>query len=249
MAPKFVLITGANRGLGFGIAKRFLASPNNTVIVPVRRPEHESVKALAKLPRGSGSSLIVPSSKYDATVEQDTFNVVKELVEKHGIDHLDIVVANAGGGVVYPLVKDVKRKDIEEHMTLNVYSVVSLYQATRDLLHKSTRNPTFAITGSSAGSLGHQPPVPNAAYGAAKCTLPWYALRICAEDDWLNAFVIDPGFVQTEGGNSAAKIFGMEEAPTGVDESTDGMFKVIITATKEKYGGKPVLYTGEVQGY
>lgn len=79
--------------------------------------------------------------------------------------------------------------------------------------------------------------------------LPWYALRISSEDEWLNSYVLDPGFVRTDGGNSAARIFGMEEAPIDVDESTEGLFKVMTTTTKEKYGGKVVLYTGEVQAY
>ncbi|PSR80438.1 hypothetical protein BD289DRAFT_455306 [Coniella lustricola] len=250
MSQTTVLITGANRGLGLGVAKRFLALPNHTVIAPVRRPEHETSKALVNLPKGEGSSIIVPTATYDATSEEDAFSVVKELVDKHDIKHLDIVLANAGGGLIYPSVLDVTRKDIADHMELNVYSVVTLYQATHALLKKSTSGKaTFAIMGSSAGSLARQPPVPNAAYGAAKCTLPWYALRISSEDEWLNSYVLDPGFVQTEGGNSAAKTFGMEEAPTTVDESTEGLFNVISTATKEKFGGKVVLYTGEVQAY
>ena len=75
----------------------------------------------------------------------------------------------------------------------------------------------------------------------------WYGVRINAEDDWLNSFVLDPGFVQTESGNLSARTFGMVEAPIAVDDSTDGMYKVLTTATKEKYGGKCVLFTGEVQ--
>ncbi len=75
----------------------------------------------------------------------------------------------------------------------------------------------------------------------------WYGVRINAEDEWLNTFVLDPGFVQTEMGNKGARTFGMEEAPTKVDDSVTGMFQVLTTATKEKYGGKVVLYTGEVQ--
>lgn len=75
----------------------------------------------------------------------------------------------------------------------------------------------------------------------------WYGVRINAEDEWLNTFVLDPGFVQTDLGNTAAQSFGMEEAPTTVDESVDGLLQVLTTATKEKYGGKVVLYTGEVQ--
>lgn len=58
---------------------------------------------------------------------------------------------------------------------------------------------------------------------------------------------MDPGFVQTDMGNTAAQTSGMEEAPTTVDESVDGLFQMFTTASKEKYGGKVVLYTGEVQ--
>lgn len=48
-------------------------------------------------------------------------------------------------------------------------------------------------------------------------------------------------------GNSAAQTFGMEKAVTPLDKSCDGLFKVLTTATKEKYGGKIVLFDGEVQ--
>ncbi|ROW17240.1 hypothetical protein VPNG_01224 [Cytospora leucostoma] len=246
MSPNTVLITGANRGLGLGLTQRFLKDTNNTVIAAVRSPEHETTKALSDLPKGSGSKLIV--AKYDATVEQDAFDLVKELKEKHGIKQLDTVIANAGTAKLHPLVKDVKRQDIQEHIELNAYSVVSLYQATRQLLQSSAK-PVFAPMGSGAGSLGRQPLVPNAAYGPSKALLPWYAIRINAEDEWLTTFVLDPGFVQTDTGNSAARVFGMKEAPTAIDESTDGLYKVITTATRKQYGGKVVLYTGEVQVY
>ncbi|RFU78089.1 aflatoxin biosynthesis ketoreductase nor-1 [Trichoderma arundinaceum] len=232
MAQTFVLITGGNRGLGLGLVKSFLSQPNHVSITakPLQLPD--------------GSSVIIV--KYDAGVEQDAFDVAKELKEKHGVDHLDIVVANAGISKSYPLVKDVQRADIQDHINVNAYGVVSLYQATRDLLEKSTKKPIFTTIGSGAGSLGRQPPVPNAAYGPSKTIVNWYGVRINAEDEWLTAFVLEPGFVQTDMGNAAAQLFGIGEAPTTVEESVSGLFKVITTATKEKYGGKVVLYTGEV---
>ncbi|KAG8170157.1 hypothetical protein KVR01_000902 [Diaporthe batatas] len=140
MAHTVILITGGNRGLGLGLVKRFLARPNQTsqvVITPVRNPQHKTVKALGDLPKGEGSKLI--------------------LKEKHDIKHLDIVLANAGGGFVFPSVVEVKRSEIHDHMELNVYSVVSLYQATHDLLKESAGQAQFAIMGSSAGSLGYTP--------------------------------------------------------------------------------------------
>lgn len=77
----------------------------------------------------------------------------------------------------------------------------------------------------------------------------WYGVRINAEDEWLNSFVLDPGFVQTEMGNLGARTFGMAEAPNTVEESTAGMYNVLNTGTKEKYGGKCVLFTGEIQDW
>lgn len=161
---------------------------------------------------------------------------------------MDIVVANAGISKNYPLVKDVTRADIQEHLDVNVFAVISLYQATRDLLQKSkSGKPVFAPVGSMAGALGRQPPIPNASYGASKSMLNWYGVRINAEDEWLTAYVLDPAFTQTDMGNTAARAFGMEKALLSVDDCCDGLYKVLTTGTKDRFGGKVVLYTGEVQ--
>lgn len=152
MAQTIVLISGANRGLGEGLAKRYLAQPNHIVIAANRNSRHPTSKALADLPKGEGSSLIVV--KLDATVEQDAFDAVKTLQESHGIDHLDIVIANAGVSFVWPAVKDVKIDDLRAHIEPNVYGVVTLYQATRPLLQKASREPIFTPIGSSAGFIG-----------------------------------------------------------------------------------------------
>lgn len=119
----------------------------------MRDPEHATAKELSLLPTGEGSRIIVV--QYDAGVEQSAFDAVSAAV-KEGIDHFDYVVANAGISKIYPLVKDVKREDIVEHIEVNVLSVVSLYQATRSLLEKSTIGPVYAMTGSSGGTLGYE---------------------------------------------------------------------------------------------
>ena len=90
--------------------------------------------------------------KYDAGNEQSAFAAVKEATDK-GVDHIDYVVANAGICKQFPLVKDVKTADLLEHIQVNVFGVISLYQATRPLLEKSVTKPVYAIMGSGAGSL------------------------------------------------------------------------------------------------
>lgn len=149
MAPTIVLITGANRGLGEGIIKRYLAKPDHTVIAANRNPDHPTSKALSDFPKGPGSSLIVV--KVDATSETEAATAIQEL-KGQGIDHLDIVIANAA--VIVPFVKleDAKVADLRLNMETNIYGFFTLYQATLPLLLKSQR-PTWITIGSGAGSI------------------------------------------------------------------------------------------------
>lgn len=149
MAPTIVLISGANRGIGKGILELYLSKPNHTVIAANRDPNHPSSKALADLPKGEGSSLVLV--KVDATVSTDALKAVKQLGSQ-GIDHIDIVIANAGVCYAWPKVSEVKAEDIQGHFVPNVHGFVWLYQATLPLLKKSKLGKFISI-GSSAGYL------------------------------------------------------------------------------------------------
>lgn len=46
-------------------------------------------------------------------------------------------------------------------------------------------------------------------------------------------------------GNASANMFGFEQAPLTLEESCDGMMKVIDAATKESYGGRMWSYEGK----
>ncbi|CAN9083303.1 unnamed protein product [Alternaria alternata] len=245
MSSTTVLITGANRGLGLGLLQRYLAQPNHTVIAGNRNPAHPSSQALAQLPKGEGSKLIVV--KIDASIEEDASIAVKELQDNHGIDYLDIVIANAGVAYTYPSVAELKLDDLRGHMRPNVYGFVTLYQATRALLQKSQREPIFTPIGSSAGCIVNQLPLHNAAYAPTKVMVHWLTIRINSEDPWLNAFVLDPGWVQTDMGNAAAHLYNLKEADITTDASCDGMFKVLSASTKEKDGGKMIGWDGGVR--
>lgn len=149
MAPTIVLISGANRGLGKGILERFLAKPNHIVIAANRDPGHPTSKALSDLPKGPGSRLVLV--KVDALSETDALEAVKELTAQ-GINHLDIVIANAAVAYAYGKVSEVKIEDLQGHIEPNVYGVVRLYQATLPLLLKATA-PKWITIGSGAGCI------------------------------------------------------------------------------------------------
>ncbi|KAI1460140.1 NAD(P)-binding protein [Annulohypoxylon moriforme] len=240
-----VLISGANRGLGRGLLERYAAKENHIVIAANRNPEHPTSKSLHNIPTGVGSRVIIV--KLDASIESDAAAAVEELTSTYGIDHLDLVIANAAIATVYPTVSQLKASDFLNHMTTNVLGFVWLFQASIPLLKKST-NPKLVTMGSAVALLGvsyqNMIPVPNAAYAPSKTLTHWMTQKISQEEKWLLAMVASPGWVQTDMGNDSAQYFGYGEAPDNIDKACDGVVTVIDSATKETHSGKMWSYDG-----
>ncbi|KUJ19321.1 NAD(P)-binding protein [Mollisia scopiformis] len=238
--PTVVLITGANRGIGKGLVESYLARPDHAIIAAVRDPS--TAGPLKEIPVAEGSRLIVV--KIDATIQSDAVDVVKELSTKHAINHLDTVIANAGVCYIYPTVAEVKIDDMLASLKPNVFGVIYLYQATRELLNNGA-NPKWVTIGSVAGSIEGQLPNPNAAYGPTKAAVHWITKRINTEEKKITSFVLHPGWVATDMGNVGAHRLGMKEAPVSIKDSVDGMVKIIDKASKDTHGGIFWEYTGE----
>lgn len=148
-APTVVLITGANRGLGEGLLKLYLARPNHTVIAANRDPNHPTSVALESLPKGKGSTLHVV--KLDLKAPDDAAQAAKELM-KLGIENVDVLVANAGIVIdwIGPDTADIDF--IREHMEVNFIANVRVYQAFLPFL-KRAKVGKWATIGSSVAFL------------------------------------------------------------------------------------------------
>ncbi|GFF25334.1 aflatoxin biosynthesis ketoreductase nor-1 [Aspergillus udagawae] len=241
MASKVVLITGANRGIGKGILELYLKKPGHTVIAANRDPSHPTSQALADLPRAEGTILVIV--KIDATSPTDPAAAVKELAAK-GVNHIDILIANAAISLSWPTVAEVKVEDIQKHIDVNVYGFIYLYQAFWSLL-KQVKDPKWVTIGSGSACLTNSILLKNAAYAPTKAVQHWYTKAISAEDPWLTAFAVDPGWVQTDVGNRGAAVFGFEKAAMTVEESTTGVVNVIDSSTRETHSGKLFKYDGD----
>ncbi|TVY13171.1 Norsolorinic acid ketoreductase, partial [Lachnellula arida] len=180
--------------------------------------------------------------------ESDALEAVKTLRATHGIAHLDVVVANAGVSYVFPKVSELESRDLRAHLEPNVFGVVRLYRAVLPLLGRAVE-PKWVTMGTTAGSIENQLPMTNAAYGPSKAAVHWLTKRMNAEEDKLAAFVISPGWCQTDMGNSGAKIFGYEEAPVSVEDSCSRMVELIEGATKESRGGRLWGYEGDLMAW
>ncbi|KAI1120033.1 NAD(P)-binding protein [Nemania abortiva] len=243
MAEKVVLISGANRGIGRGLLETYLAKPNHTVIAANRDPTNASSNSLHSLPVGQGSRLVVV--KVDALVETDAAGAVAKLTAgEDAIDRLDLVIANAGIANKYPKVSELKTADFIAHLTPNVLGTIWLFQATLPLLYKS-KSPAWVTIGSDAGCIQNLTPFPNSAYSPSKVAVHWLTRKINAEEDKLNAFVVNPGFCQTDLGNMAANLAGLEKAFLPVSEACPQIVKLIDAATKESHGGRFWNYDGK----
>lgn len=180
-----VLITGSNRGIGLGFVKAYLARPNHTVIAAVRDPS-KSKGVFESLTPASNSRVIVV--RIDSTDRGSAKAAIEEIQQQqqHGINHLDVVIANAGISKENALgdIRDFNIDTLSEHHEVNTVAPVALYQATRPLLQKSRakKGPIFApisTLAASIGGLGYMSKV--ASYGASKAALNLLFVRAHTE--------------------------------------------------------------------
>ncbi|CCD34706.1 hypothetical protein ACHAPC_010299 [Botrytis cinerea] len=232
---KTYIITGANRGIGRGFVEALIQRPNTTVIAGVRDLSSPTSKSLSDLPLATGTRIIplLVSSSDELSPSQ----AVQELQNTHGIKHIDVVIANAGISQWHGKVSEMPLSEVREHFEVNTIGVLTLYQATLPLLLKST-NPVFMAVTSGVSSIGAMGdiPLPVPAYGMSKAALNYMVRKIHFEHEKLIAFVICPGWVQTDMGKSVADM-GVEAAPVSTEESVKGMLEKIDNATREGISG------------
>lgn len=195
-------------------------------------------QSLNHLPRAEGTSLHLV--KIDCAVQTDPAAAVEALAAA-GISHIDTVIANAATADTADYVLTTSPDAVRRHLDVNLIGVLALFQAVEPLLRKSqNKNPKFVALSSNLGSIGLAPFIPGPwfCYGVTKAALNYLVRRVHVENDWLTALALQPGWVQTEMGNFAAKSVGMESAPMKLEDSVAGCLKVIDAASREKYAGE-----------
>ncbi|EMD67876.1 hypothetical protein GGP41_009353 [Bipolaris sorokiniana] len=241
-----IFITGAGRGIGRGLTQAYLQRPNHTVVGSVRDSTAPVCEELKKLPVAEASRLIlvtIDSSKLD-----DPANAVKAAKEA-GIDHIDIVIANAGTSPSPGPLDAANLHEIVDALNVNTMSPIALYQAAKPLLDKSAK-PIWISMSSAAGSIGNVS-VHQAhwllGYGMSKAAMNFFTMAVHGSQPNYVAYAIHPGLVQTDLGNTGAKMQGMELAPITLEDSCAKVMATADNATREKTSGKflDVMTDGE----
>lgn len=236
-----VLITGAKAGIGRALFETFASRPNHTVIAAIRdQTDSKPARELSSVSVGSGSKVIV--AQYDAGSDSAAEDLVSYLQSNNGIQHLDVVIANAGILKNPNLVKYSKGDDFVEHFRINTLGPILLYKATAGLLNASKQTPKFFIISSVIGSNTQMDsfPLPSSAYGVSKAAVNWVAGKIHREEERLVVIPIQPGWVQTAMGERAAEVIGMKakDVPVSVEDSVRGIVAMLDKATKSEHSGR-----------
>ncbi|KAJ7124007.1 aflatoxin biosynthesis ketoreductase-like protein nor-1 [Mycena crocata] len=225
------LVTGANRGIGYGIVVALAARENTVIFAAARDPSAQSLKDLsAKYPS-------VHPIKFTSGDEADNKAAIAEIQKTAG--QLDVVIANAGIAKYVGPLATTPLSEFRDHWEVNTLGTVVLFQAAQKLLLASpTGVPIFAYISSGAGSIARYFGLSSAAYGSSKAAANFLVKAIAAENPSLVAFAISPGWVATDMGNFGAKSAGLPEAPFTVGDSVEGIMSRIDGATVEKSSGR-----------
>lgn len=219
------------KGIGRGFVQHYLKRPSTVVIAGVRRPSSPEASSLSELECASGSRVVVV--KLDARSETDASDAAQVLSQHHGINRLDIVIANAGvfDPAAHQKIVNMKLADLQEHIDINTYGVIRLFQATWALLSKSEK-PIFLLNSAGAATMGGMKTFahfPLNSYSTSKMLANFIVLRLHFEHPNLIAFAVHPGSVVTKNRTEAALKLGVSAEGLSVDQCVSSLLPLVST--------------------
>lgn len=217
-----VLITGASRGIGYELAKKYYQENFKLFLLVRNKTDAEKLKKEF----GDSCYPIVADLQLDASE-----NKISEILNKY-TNKLDIVINNAGIRGKEPRIANLKTSEVNELLNIHCLGVIRTVQATIPFLTNST-NPRIINVTSRAGSLNlmsskeYQKRDFSYSYRIAKAAQNM--LTVCLHNELnpkgIHVSAVHPGKVKTR--NAAA------DADKEPDESAESIFKWIQTLNKD----------------
>lgn len=188
-SDRTVLVTGASRGIGAGIARE-LVGRGRRVACGYRSDPDAAWRVAADA--GAAPDAVLPVH-VDLADDASAERAVQAVVDTWG--RLDALVCNAGqwhGGRLGTMDPDDWWRVVE----LNVRGTVAVARAALPALAKSDE-PAIVLVSSVVGLIGH---AGDTAYASAKAAMVGFARSLAKEaaDDGIRVNVLAPGFVDTD---------------------------------------------------
>jgi len=199
---KVAIVTGANSGIGLGIAKRFAAEGAILYITGRRQAELDAaVKAI-----GGGATGV----RVDISNLADLDRLYDTVQQKHS--QIDIVVANAGSGEFAPL-GSITEAHFDKTFATNVKGTLFTVQKALPLLRDGG---SIILTGSTTSVMGT---AAFSVYSATKAAIRNFSRSwiLDLKDRGIRVNTLSPGPVETPGLNGlAANEAQAKEIKTGL---------------------------------
>ena len=198
-------ITGVSRGIGLGLTKQAI-DHGYRVLGVARHPEGS--KELSELRHQYPEKLEI--LKLDLR-DEDASKKIQTSVGHY--PHFDLLINNAG---IFE--KDESKIEFLRSFEVNSFLPFMVTQSLLTKLQKSSQPKAIHIS-SMMGSITDNTSGGYYAYRSSKAALNMINKSLSLDHPWLSTIVVHPGWVQTR--------MGGEGAPTSVEESTSGLWKVI----------------------
>ena len=215
---EIIVVTGANRGIGFALT-RVLLTNGKTVVAICRRPEESSeLKQLAVL-HSEGLDLI----KCDVSREEELVEAAAVTQKRHG--KLDVIFNNAGimpeGGDESILKIDLGLLRLAYET--NVLGAVRVIRAFYPMIARSER-PRILNVSSGLGSISAKDGSSYYAYSISKAALNMLTRAVAHEfaAHGVTTVAISPGWVRTDMGGEEAQL-SPEESALSLAKAIDGI--------------------------
>jgi 3-oxoacyl-[acyl-carrier protein] reductase len=196
MTGKVVVVTGASKGIGAGIAKGFGAA-GAAVVVNYSSSKEGAAVVVEEITRNGGKAIAVQA---DVSKASDVRKLFDETTKSFGA--LDVLVNNAGVYHFEPL-ESVTEDEFHRQFNINV---LGLILTTREAVkHFGTQGGSVINIGSVASTM--TPPqsvVYTATKGAVDAITRVLAKELAAKGIRVNS--INPGGVETEGTHRAGVV-------------------------------------------
>lgn len=223
---RIALITGASRGIGRAIAKRYAHEGAHPILIARTKAGLEELDDEIRTECGVEATLVPMDLKDFDAIDK----IGAALYERFG--RLDIMVANAGLlGVLSPL-HHTSPKNWDEVMAVNLTACWRLTRSMDPLLRASDSGRAIYVT----SRVGHEPRAFWSAYAISKAGLEMMA-RVYAEENeksTIRVNIVDPGATRT--GMRAAAMPGEDPKTLKTPESIAHEFVRLGAADCDLHG-------------
>lgn len=228
-----ILITGANRGIGFELARQYVAAGDALVFAGCRKPT--GAADLRELAQGAADRLVIV--QLDVNDAQSIAAATEQIAARAGA--LDILINNAGinprGAHQSSRMGSLSADDVSEVITTNAVAALIVTQACRALLGAGD-NPRVVMISSGMGSM-QRASGDSYAYRMSKAAMNM-AARVLAFDAAMadiTTVTVNPGWVRTDMGGANGAL-----AP----EESGSALRALISGLTNDHKGKFYQYDG-----